>query len=245
MTLTREFGTSNIHNHTVFSDGRGTVQDYVLFAREKKISRFGVSDHALHGLLPGSCITTPGVLSEYLEELSRAEKSGKKGLSIRIFKGLEVPLESIENLFGKLGDGVFHLEYMLVESYDVWNPRAIGILDGFKEKFGLKVVSIAHPIFSGSVDEIVTVLAKCGICVELNSGHRTFAIPGQGIYFKRIIREGIPMTFGSDSHSFERLDDLDASLDFYSKSCKAAAVDADADAVEAAAGGAVTRSNTS
>jgi len=241
MTLTQEFGTSDIHNHTVFSDGRGTVQDYVLFARKKKISTFGVSDHALHGLLPGSCITTPGVLSEYLEELSRAEKSGKKESSIRVFKGLEVPLESIESLFGKLGDGVFHLEYMLVESYDVWNPRAIRILDGFKEKFGLKVVSIAHPSFSGSIDEIVSALAKCGICVELNSGHRTFAFPGQGAYFKRIIREGIPMTFGSDSHSFERLGDLDASLEFYSKSCKAVVVDAD----ETDADGAVTRSNTS
>jgi len=240
MSLSSCFGILNIHNHTVFSDGHSTVHDYVSFAKKNGIKAFGISDHALHSLLPGSCISEPEVLNEYLDELKRCAASATDAKKMRVFRGLEVQLGNARNLSLKLGEGVFHLDYMLVESYGIWNPDAVGLLDGIKDELGLRALSLAHPIFSGNGDELVRELKRCGLCVELNSGHRTFEIPGQGAYFKKIIRDGVPMTFGSDSHSFERLNDLASSGKFYSRFCKEAGVGVDAEG-----GAAVARSKTS
>ena len=213
MALTK-FGMTNIHNHTVFSDGQSTVWDYVGLARAYKVREFGISDHALNLLLPFSCIGDAAVFGEYLEEIERANKNAA---GIRILKGLEVTYGGIQNLISTLGDRVFSLEYLLVESYLVWTPRMIETASGIRETLGMKVVSLAHPIFSGSADRIVEQLQSRGLCVELNSGHKTFTHPGQGKYFRKIIQEGVPVTFGSDSHSAERLNDLDAAFRFYEK----------------------------
>lgn len=230
MVLT-EFEKTNIHNHTVFSDGQSTITDYVRYARACRVREFGISDHAINSLLPDSCIKEAADFEEYLGEL---ELSGKRA-GIRILKGLEVPQSSVCDLLNRFGDAVFRLDYLLVESFLVWTPRLIEIVSGIRETLGLNVVSLAHPTFNGSSDDIVQTLVQSGLCVELNSAHRTFTYRGQAEYFRKIILNGVPITFGSDAHSAERLDELEVLARFYDD--VAAAVDDADDADDAALGG--------
>ena len=84
---------SNLHTHTVFSDGKGTVRENIEAAIKCGFVSLGISDHSQTSHDDG-CMKE-GVEREYLAHLDECirEYEGK----IRIFRGLELDSESVCN----------------------------------------------------------------------------------------------------------------------------------------------------
>lgn len=81
---------SNLHTHTVFSDGKGTVRENIDAAIRCGFVSLGISDHSY--TVYDDCCMKLGAEAEYLAHLDECTKEyeGK----IRIFRGLELDGES-------------------------------------------------------------------------------------------------------------------------------------------------------
>ncbi len=85
---------SNLHQHTVFSDGINSAEEVVLSAIEKGMESIGFSDHSYTEIDKSYCML-PNKYDGYHKEIDRLKEKylGK----IKVFKGLEVDYFSTEN----------------------------------------------------------------------------------------------------------------------------------------------------
>ena len=77
---------SNLHTHTTFSDGRGTVRENVLAAIERGMSSIGFSDHSFTGCDTSYCMLPEDYLKYRDEVLSLRAELGHR---ISIYHGIE------------------------------------------------------------------------------------------------------------------------------------------------------------
>lgn len=78
---------SNLHNHTVFSDGKHTMEENVLSALEKNMLSLGFSDHSFTACDTSYCMKEE-CYGAYLEELAALKKAYAD--RIPLFAGLEL-----------------------------------------------------------------------------------------------------------------------------------------------------------
>lgn len=83
---------SNLHTHSVFSDGKNTIEELVLTAIEKNFSAIGISDHSYMTFNHSYCIKEDA-MSEYLQTIQDLRE--KYGDRIDIFAGLEMDYCSV------------------------------------------------------------------------------------------------------------------------------------------------------
>lgn len=104
---------SNLHTHTVFSDGKHTPEDNISSAIAKNMVSIGFSDHSFTSCDTSYCMK-PDSYPYYLQEISRFKQlySGQ----ISIYAGLELDYYSVIPAFpesGKsLGAGILETAYV-------------------------------------------------------------------------------------------------------------------------------------
>lgn len=83
---------SNLHNHTVFSDGIHTVEENVAAAQAKDMHSLGFSDHSFTACDPSYCLKQEQYES-YLRTIERAKETS----TIPVYAGLELDYYSRED----------------------------------------------------------------------------------------------------------------------------------------------------
>lgn len=83
---------SNLHTHTIFSDGKNTMEKYVMAAQEKNMLSLGFSDHSYTRCDESYCMM-PWKYESYREKLEQL----KKDSPLPIYAGLELDACSEDN----------------------------------------------------------------------------------------------------------------------------------------------------
>lgn len=78
---------SNLHNHTVFSDGKHTPEENVLSAIERNMLSLGFSDHSFTACDPSYCMQQERY-GEYLQTITALKETYKDRLPI--YRGIEL-----------------------------------------------------------------------------------------------------------------------------------------------------------
>lgn len=78
---------SNLHNHTVFSDGKHTVEENIISAMEKNMLSLGFSDHSFTACDPSYCMKQERY-GEYLQTIGAMKE--KYGQRLPIYAGMEL-----------------------------------------------------------------------------------------------------------------------------------------------------------
>lgn len=84
---------SNLHQHTIFSDGKDTVEDVVLSAINHGMQSIGISDHSFTDVIETSCKMALPDNPEYLSEIKRVKEKYKDKISV--FTGIEKDYYSV------------------------------------------------------------------------------------------------------------------------------------------------------
>ena len=226
------------HMHTIYSDGRSDLSEYVAEAEKKKIDEIGFSDHIYlekrqwsmdHANLP-KYFGIIGTLK------SKSQISIKTGLEVDFIPD---QMDSLMHLIRQWNPdylicSVHHIGNWLLDSereIEEWKRRNVDQV--YTQYFNLVQAMAKTQLFDivGHLDlakkfnhcpmtdltdlmhRTVETIGKSGMCVEVNtSGLRR---PCREIYpseklLKMCFDNGIPITFGSDAHSPE---DVGSGLD--------------------------------
>jgi histidinol-phosphatase (PHP family) len=220
---------TDYHIHTEASlDAKGSMEEYIRKAKEKKLSEIGFSEHTIfqnieeHPFIP--------IKQTYLQNFLNLKKSAE----LQVKLGAEV--DFIPSFAEKIGEFIqkHPFDYVIgavhfIGNWSVDSPSQIheyskrDILKTYEEYFSLvkklcecKLFDIlAHPDlikifgfkpktdFSNILRETAEAMAKFNVCAEINtSGLRR---PCNEIYpseqFLRILHDhNVPIVFGSDAH---------------------------------------------
>lgn len=221
----------NLHNHTVFSDGRFTPARLIEEALAGGLSALGISDHFFTrkvfrgATLDGWCAT---VLPNYLRvaaEVRQMEfvREGAIGADqpLRVWFGMEIDTCSAR-LGCELGQlpwtDLNRLDYLLLEYVGESDRDGLPLerLEEIRQWARVPII-LAHPDPDRweetlPLGRVFDILRRCGVALELPGGTRNswpWARREAGL-----LRD-LPLTIGCDTH--ERLEDLcaiDRALEF-------------------------------
>ncbi len=175
---------SNLHQHTVFSDGVNTAEEVILSAIEKDMESIGFSDHSYsYTKNDESCCLLLKDYKNYHSEIDRLKE--KYSNKIKVFKGLEIDYFSKENkedydyviasVHYLYGEGKYYsIDISLVEQLKCIKECYNGDKNKFAKNYYetlIKHVKNLKPDFVGHVD----VITKFGLFDEDNAEYREIA----------------------------------------------------------------------
>jgi len=207
----------NLHNHSLFSDGKQSVNSLIEYAITTDIKLLGISDHA-------GTMKTPSLplskISQY-EQLVRtlAERYKDK---IKVLAGIEIDscINRTPDLHQLPYEQINRLDYVLFEYINnpYWNGINLQQLGYIRRKLGIPV-GLAHPDITFlcgemSVEEVIDFLEDHAIFIELSSkepsGYRNHVE-----FFNALRNRNIRVSIGSDTHyALEDLEDIHDPVDF-------------------------------
>jgi len=234
------------HIHTIFSDGKKDVSDYVDEAVKRKIDEIGFSDHIRFKKVDWSMNLAD--LPNYVSKITQLKKAGK----ISIKMGLEVDfvpskMAGLMRLINKfnfdylVGSVHFIGEWGFDDEKQMHKWKRKNIDEVYQQYFELVQNMAKSRLFdivghldivkkfdfrpkkdiSGLLLETVEIISESKMCVEVNtSGLRK---PCCEIYpseklIKMCFDNGLPITLGSDAHSPEEVGaDFDKAVDLLRK----------------------------
>ncbi|MGI6751221.1 MAG: PHP domain-containing protein [Anaerovoracaceae bacterium] len=207
----------DIHTHTVFSHGKGTIEDNVKVALEKGLERVGISDHGSGHLLYGIKKSSLGIMREEIDRLRAIYPQ------IRIDLGIEA---NIMDLDGTLDIGVeelTYLDYVLAGyHYGVLGKNPLKATGSHISNFlnlnfsksantdriiaalyGNEISILTHPGDKGPVDifEIAKACHDTDTLMEISTWHSHLTVEEIRICAKTEVK----FVISSDAHSPERV----------------------------------------
>jgi putative hydrolase len=220
---------ADYHTHTLYSHGKGTIEENVLEARKKGLKELAITDHGPGHFLYGVSVQN---LSKMRKEVDRL--NGKYP-DIRVLLGLEANVISIEGEldvdqrilsmldillagyhFGAvpatLRDG-YHIHFKNIAGR--WtgcarvrenNTRA---LIAAINRYPVKIIT--HPGAKADIDTgmLARAAAEKGVALEINSSHRFMTED----YVRIAKQEGAKFVLGSDAHTPQRVGDVKAAFE--------------------------------
>jgi DNA polymerase (family 10) len=197
----------DLHMHTTESDGRASIEEMALAAREAGRKYIAITDHSV------SLTIANGLSAERLREHVKNIRAvdEKVGDTIRVLAGIETDI---------LGDGSLDLADDL--------PKLDWVVGSVHSKLGMpreemtkrvvraiesgRIDALGHPFGrmlgqrDGSdldLEAVLRALAKTGVAIELNSSPLRLDVPENGL---RMAREmGVRVVIDSDAHSTREL----------------------------------------
>jgi len=222
------------HIHTIFSDGKKDLSDYVDEAVRRKIDEIGFSDH-MHlnkAVWPTMNFTD---LPNYVNKITQLKKASK----ISIKMGLEVDfvpskMNKLMRMINKfnfdylMGSVHFIGNWTIDDEKQIYKWKRKNIDEVYQQYFALVQNMAKSELFDivGHLDlvkkfnfrpkkditslllETVEIISKSKMCVEVNTaGLRK---PCREVYpseklIKMCFDNGLPITLGSDAHSPEEI----------------------------------------
>lgn len=216
---------ADYHTHTIYSHGKGTIEDNVKVAISKGIETLGISDHSYGHLTYGIKKDAIFKMREEIDILNEKYKN-----SIKILLGIESNiLDDKGNIDynDKMGEV---LDYVMAGYHFGSKPTNInGLLnhaDNYMFKSGkskeyntMAVINamknnnifvITHPGDKGDIyiEEVAKVAKETNTRLEINSSHKFLNVE----QLERIKNIGNTFIVGSDAHIPERVGNFDLAL---------------------------------
>lgn len=219
------FPKINLHNHSVFSDGKNTIEQIIKKAIEVNFNYIAITDHISDSWKSKiiDTLSSQEKINSYLHEINLHSNILRKNkYKLKVLKGIEVDLESSFNFIKKLINPekfdiiLFeHLETpesigFIQKLIGEWNK--IGLISQIKPIFGLAHFDPSYFIYSG-IDILLAFLKKYKIYFEFNSNYSHYYSPKyKKLFFDKLRNYNIPVATSSDSHHINELNNVQEPL---------------------------------
>lgn len=201
----------DIHNHTIWSDGVGTVDEIIENAINNKVDIIGISDH-FNTIKCNSVLTAK--LEQYVKSLEKKKEKYKD--KIEVLAGIEICMNKDWCELDRLPyDKLNKLDYVLFEYID-WFPSSVNLkelknyVDKFTCKKGLAHTDIFSLIKKYGINNVINKIKEYDLFWEINVnkgyGYFDYIImnkekPEVIEVFNKLKKNKIKITVGSDTHS--------------------------------------------
>ncbi len=215
-----EFPRINLHTHTIFSDGKDSIKDIVNKALELGINYLAITDHFTNSWKSGimTNLDSRDKIEDYLNEISEYQEfliDNNKNL--RLFKGIEVDLESSANYIKRL---IKPTKFEIIIFEYLETPEGIAfvrnLIDQWKKSVSLSddfpFIGLAHfdPSYFiyDSLNVLIQFLKDYNIFFEFNSRYPQYYSWRNETFFKKLKEHQILVSIGSDAHSSKDLNNI-------------------------------------
>jgi len=209
----------NLHIHSIYSDGRNTIEQIIKKALKTGLDYICITDHLTNSwkadLIPN--LNNPDKIKRYLEEISQfKELLAKENKTLTLFKGIEIDISSSENyIINNISPNKFDL--ILFEYLESFEGIAFvkKILEYWKKKNydEFPLIGLAHfdPSFFiiRGLDTLIEFLKQYDIIVEFNSSYPQLYSRKHEIFYNKLKDSGIKVSIGCDSHHISSLKDIE------------------------------------
>ena len=195
------------HNHTTYSDGKATLEDMALAAKQLGFKYLGIGDHSQSLTIANGL--SPERVKKQQEEMDALNKKLK---GIKLFKGIECDI---------LQDGRLDFEDDVLETFDYVVASVHTHFNMSEEDMTeriVKAMSNPHVTMLGhatgrlilrregykvNLDAVLKAAVKYGTMVEINA--QPLRLDLDWVYCKRAREMGIPLVINPDAHSTDEL----------------------------------------
>ncbi|OGL42563.1 MAG: hypothetical protein A2161_13605 [Candidatus Schekmanbacteria bacterium RBG_13_48_7] len=203
----------NLHNHSIFSDGKYPVNSLIQQGINSGVKLLGICDHA--GTMKTSSLAFPSI-SRYRRIVRNIAKHFTSKIRVLVGIELDSSINRTPELHNLPYDEINKLDYILFEyiSNPNWNGLNLQQMGYIKRKLGIPL-GLAHPDLSFlcndlSIDQVLDILENNSIFIELSarnpSKYRNFPE-----FFKKLHKRNINISLGTDTHNC--LEDIGSILD--------------------------------
>lgn len=199
------------HCHTVYSDGRGTIEEMALAARQRKWRYLGIADHSKHASYAGG-LTRDDVLRQH-EEID--EWNAQNGSKLWIFKGIEADIladgrldyEDEQDLLERFDFVIGSIHSAFGQDEPAQTARLIRAMQNPSLTFighmtGRLLLSRAG--YRVNVPAVMDVAAELGVAIEINADPHRLDLDWR--HWREGKRRGIRTAINPDAHSARSLD---------------------------------------
>jgi len=218
----------NLHIHSIYSDGRNTIEQIVKKALKTDLDYICITDHFTNSwkadLIPN--LNNLDKIKRYLEEISQLKEFLiKENKDLTLFKGLEIDISSSEKyIINNISPNKFDL--ILFEYLESFEGIAFvkKILEYWKKENydEFPLIGLAHfdPSFFiiRGLDTLIEFLKQYDIIVEFNSSYPQFYSRKHEIFYNKLKDSVIKVSIGCDSHHISSLNDIESPykmIEFY------------------------------
>ncbi len=197
----------DIHMHTTYSDGAGSIRDMAMKAKGMGYEWIVITDHAI-----GLGVVGGIDLDEWRRELEEANKVEKE-VGIRIFVGIEANIMSdgsvmishpdMDFVIGSIHSGLDGSRQKIMERY----RKAIfsDLIDSVGHPTG-RLLGGVRPPMDMDMDELLSMAREKGIFMEINSYPNRLDLNGPNVFKAKNM--GIKLYIGTDSHAPMQLENM-------------------------------------
>lgn len=229
---------ADLHTHTLYSHGKGTIKENVEAAIEKGLSTIGISDHGPANIFIGTKLT------DFLKMCDEVEKLRCSFNNIEILLGCEANIISLDGQLDIPSHILKALDYVMVGLHPMiwtkslkdfyhliwentlswkWNNETLKKKVMFQNTKVLteaiknyRIKAITHPGLHLPIDTswLAQEAAKYGTALEINAGHEHTTLD----YIQIARKKGVKFIIGSDAHHPRDVGNFDKALDLVYKS---------------------------
>ena len=215
------------HTHTIFSHGTGTIEDNVIWAKKKGLTKIGITDHGFEHL----CYAVKRKNLPFMK--SECERLTKK-YGIQVLFGVEANLLNEKGDIDVKNEDMKYLDYIIMGYHKLIKPKFGQILFGIKtkifknkkqiekttdayikaiERYNIKFLTHLNYGTKVNVPRLADACKKKGVLIELN-GKRICFDEKEIAYMKKI---GTKFILSSDAHSKEKVGETNLGFNFIVK----------------------------
>lgn len=222
----------DLHTHTKFSDGKGSIEDNVKAAISRNLKTIGISDHGPGHVTYGFKRNNISVMRSEVERLKPLYPE------IEILLGVEANIINLSGTLDVTKTELKQFDYLLAGyHYAVFGEKplfALGlhaqnfILSGWFHKSSKKqellntemtvraiyendIKILTHPGDKGvfNIGEIALACADRGTLMEISSAHNWLTVDG----IKEAAKTDVSFVISSDAHTPDRIGDFQGAVD--------------------------------
>lgn len=222
---------ADYHTHTLYSHGKGTIEENVQQAREKGLKRIAITDHGPGHLFYGITEKRLHAAREEIERLKGKYNDidillgveanivgidGKIDIEERLIPGLDILLIGFHfgALPSSLKDG-YHIHFknfagkffkgVKLDAREI-NTRAV--INAI-ERYPVDIVT--HPGAKADIDtaSLARAAARKGVALEINASHRYMTVD----YVAVAKEQGVKFVLSSDAHRPEKVGEVGSAVD--------------------------------
>ncbi len=219
------------HTHTVYSHGKGTIEENVKIARARGLESIAITDHGPGHFGYGFRRKDIGKMRAEIDELSKKYQDIKIYMSVEAniinpSGRLDVKPEEMEFYdfiiagyhFGTLGENIpaslsLHGRNLASSRFGKYSDRLIQlnteiVVNSLKNN---KIITLTHPGDKGEVDldMVFRTCEETGTLLEISNRHRQLTVRD----IKRAAKYDVKFIIGSDAHLSEKVGTCERALE--------------------------------
>jgi DNA polymerase (family 10) len=199
-----------LHNHTNYSDGKNTLREMAIYAKEQGYAYLGICDHSQSATYAGG-LTPDKVMAQFAE----IEQLNRELAPFKVFKGIESDI---------LGDGSLDYENDLLASFDFIVASVHSNLKMNQEKAMMRLLRaienpyttiLGHPtgrlllMREGYPIDHKTIIDACaanGVAIEINANPYRLDLDWRWIDYA--LQKNVILSINPDAHEMEGYHDM-------------------------------------